>query len=218
MDRLETALFGESTRPLFRGWLHLWAAVAAIASLPFLISISDSPKANVSAVVFGVSVILVYGTSAAYHRGSWSPFLSRIISAMDHSMVLVLIGGTYTPFCLVVLNARWGISLLITVWLLVAGGIFMNLARPKTSRWLRFAFYATLGWLALVPAAELAVRSSAAPLIFLTAGGVSYTLGGIIYALRRPDPWPKVFGYIETFHLFIVAGSILHYAAVASSL
>jgi hemolysin III len=91
----------------------------------------------------------------------------------------------------------------------------MNLARPATPRWLRVTFYVILGWLALVSAGELAARLSASPLALLVLGGVLYTLGGVVYAVRKPDPWPRVFGHLEVFHVLVIAGSALHYSLVA---
>jgi len=134
---------------------------------------------------------------------------------MDHSMVLVLIGGTYTPFCLVVLGNAWGITMLSVVWGIAGVGIIMNTAWPATPRWLRVAFYVALGWVALVAAAELAARLAAAPMALLVLGGVLYTVAGLMYAIKKPDPCPRVFGYLEVFHLFVIAGSVLHYLTIA---
>ena len=140
--------------------------------------VADSPRAYVGGAIFATSLILLYSTSAAYHRITWTPLFRAIISRMDHSMVLVLIGGTYTPFCLVVLNNAWGITMLSVVWGVAGAGIIMNLVWPATPRWLRVAFYVILGWLGLVSAGELAARLSAAPL----ASGAGR---GAVHARRR---------------------------------
>jgi hemolysin III len=202
-------------RPMLRGVSHVSAAIAAMLGAPLLLLVADSPRAYVGGAIFATSLILLYGTSAAYHRITWTPLFRAIISRMDDSMVLVLIGGTYTPFCLVVLNNAWGITMLSVVWGVAGAGVITNLAWPARPRWLRVAFYVILGWLALVSAGELAARLSASPLALLVLGGVLYTLGGLVYAARKPDPWPRVFGYLEVFHLLVVAGSALHYSLVA---
>jgi hemolysin III len=202
-------------RPMLRGVSHLTAAIAAMLGAPLLLLVADSPRAYVGGAIFGASLILLYGTSAAYHRITWTPLFRAIISRMDDSMVLVLIAGTYTPFCLLVLNNAWGITMLSVVWGVAGAGVIMNLARPARPRWLRVAFYVILGWLALVSAGELAARLSASPLALLVLGGVLYTLGGVVYAVRKPNPWPRVFGYLEVFHLLVIAGSALHYSLVA---
>jgi len=203
-------------RPLLRGVSHVLAAIVATTlGAPALLLIADSPRAYIGAAIFGASLILLYSTSAAYHRINWTPLFRAIISRMDHSMVLVLIGGTYTPYCLLVLGNAWGITMLSVVWGIAGAGIIMNTAWPGTPRWLRVAFYVALGWVALVAATELAARLAAAPMALLVMGGVLYTIAGVIYAIKKPDPWPRVFGHLEVFHLFVIAGSVLHYASIA---
>jgi len=202
-------------RPMLRGVSHLAAAIAAMLGAPLLLLVADSPRAYVGGAIFAASLILVYATSAAYHRITWTPLFRAIISRMDHSMVLVLIAGTYTPFCLVVLNNAWGISMLSVVWGMAGAGILINLAWPATPNWLRVTFYLTVGWLALVSSGELAAWFTVTPLMLLVMGGVCYTLGGVVYAVGKPDPWPRVFGHLEVFHLLIIAGSALHYSLVA---
>ncbi len=130
-------------------------------------------------------------------------------------MIFTLIAGTYTPFCLVVLDTAWGIPMLSVVWGLAGAGIIMKLAWPGAPRWLSVLLYALVGWLALVAATELAAWFSALPLALLLLGGIIYTLGGVVYAARRPDPYPRVFGYHEVFHALVVAASALHFTLVA---
>jgi hemolysin III len=203
-------------RPLLRGVSHVVAAIVATTlGAPVLLLIADSPRAYVGAAIFAASLILLYATSAAYHRINWTPLFRAIISRMDHSMVLVLIGGTFTPFCLVVLSNAWGITMLSVIWGIVGAGVIVNMAWPATPRWLRVGFYVVLGWLGLIPAPELANRLAAAPLALLVLGGVLYTLGGVIYAVGKPNPFPRVFGHLEVFHLFVIAGTVLHYLTIA---
>ena len=203
-------------RPVLRGVSHVLAAIVATTlGAPLLLLIADSPRAYVGAAIFAASLILLYATSAAYHRINWTPLFRAIISRMDHSMVLVLIGGTYTPFCLLVLGNAWGITMLSVVWGIAGVGIIMNTAWPGTPRWLRVSFYVALGWVALVAATELATRLAPAAMAMLVLGGVLYTVAGLIYAVKKPDPFPKVFGHLEVFHLFVIAGSVLHYLTIA---
>ena len=205
-----------SQRPLLRGVSHVLAAIVATTlGTPALLLIADSPRAYVGAAIFGASLILLYSTSAAYHRIHWTPLFRAIISRMDHSMVLVLIGGTFTPFCLVVLSTAWGITMLSVIWGIAGVGVLVNMAWPTTPRWLRVGFYVMLGWLGLIPAPELATRLAAAPLALLVLGGVLYTIAGLIYAVGKPNPFPRVFGHLEVFHLFVIAGSVLHYVTIA---
>ncbi|OFW64977.1 MAG: hypothetical protein A2Y74_03085, partial [Actinobacteria bacterium RBG_13_63_9] len=184
-----------SQRPAFRGVLHLCAAIAAIAGAVFLLLLADSARAYVGAAIFAASLILLYTTSAAYHRITWTPRLRDIVRRLDHSTIFILIAGTYTPFCLVVLNTAWGISTLSVVWGLAGAGIIMKLAWPGGPRWISVFLYAAVGWLALVASTELAAWFTVVPLALLLLGGILYTLGGVVYAAGRPNPFPRVFGY-----------------------
>ena len=202
-------------RPLLRGVFHLCAALAAIAGAVLLLLLADSARAYVGGAIFGASLILVYTTSATYHRITWSPRLRGIARRLDHAMIFTLIAGTYTPFCLLVLNTAWWISMLSVVWGIAAAGIILKLAWPGAPKWLSVLMYAAVGWLALVTAPQLVARFTAGPLALLLLGGVLYTLGGVVYAVGKPSPYPRVFGYHEVFHVLVIAGSILHYSLVA---
>jgi len=202
-------------RPLLRGVFHLPAAVAAIAGTVLLLLLADSARAYTGAAIFGASLILLYTTSAAYHRVPWSPRLRGIVRRLDHAMIFTLIAGTYTPLGLLVLNTAWWISMLSVVWGLAAAGIIMKLAWPGAPKWLSVLMYATIGWLALVTAPQLVAWFTAGPLALLLLGGVLYTLGGVVYAVGKPNPYPRMFGYHEVFHMLVIAGSVLHFSLVA---
>ena len=208
---------GESVpRPLLRGVFHAFAAVAAVGGIVLLVLLADSAGAYVGGAVFATSLALLYTTSAAYHRITWKPRLRSLMKRLDHAMIFVLIAGTYTPFCLVVADTAWGISLLSIVWGLAGAGVVMKLAWPNAPRWLSVLLYLAVGWLALVATTELLAWFTAVPLLLLALGGVAYTLGGVVYAAGRPNPFPRVFGYHEVFHTLVVAGSGLHFTLVAA--
>jgi hemolysin III len=201
-----------------RGYFHAIAAGAAVAGLVLLVLLAESPRAYVGGSIFAASLILLYLTSATYHTISWGRRMRAALKRLDHSMIFVLIGGTYTPFCLLVLNDAWGISMLAVIWSVAAAGIFLKVIWPGAPRWLGVILYASAGWMAVVATVPLTDWFTFAPLALLVAGGVLYTIGGIIYALRRPDPFPRVFGYHEVFHLLVIAGSVVHYTLVAAYL
>ena len=201
-------------RPMLRGTLHLFAAFAAIGGTVWLLLIANSPTGYVSAAIFGTSLMLLYGTSATYHQIPWPPTWRHIPKRIDHAAIFVLIAGTYTPFCLNV-NLAWGIPLLSVVWSLAAVGMIMKLVWPYGPRWLSFALYAGLGWVGIIGVSAAFAAYATSPIALLLAGGLMYNIGGTIYALKRPDPWPRVFGFHEVFHTFVVAGSLLHFTAIA---
>jgi hemolysin III len=162
--------------------------------------------------------MLLYTTSATYHLAPWPDRLRRIMMRLDHSMIFILIGGTYTPFCLIVVGDTWGIPMLSVVWTLAGLGVIMKSLWPAAPRWLGVGLYLGLGWLGIVAAWPLITNLSPGGIAVLVAGGASYTIGAVVYALRRPDPNPRIFGYHEIFHLFVVAGSALHFSLIAVEL
>jgi hemolysin III len=204
-----------SQRPLLRGVSHLGAAIAATAGAAWLLVIADSPTAYVGGAIFAASLILLYGISASYHSFYWSPTPRRILRRLDHAMIFVLIAGTYTPLCLKV-SLAWGIPILSVVWGIAGAGVLLRLAWLGGPRWLRVTLYVALGWLALIAASEIIEEFAFAALLLMVLGGALYTLGGAVYAAGRPDPWPRVFGYHEVFHLLVIAGSAVHYSLIAA--
>jgi hemolysin III len=210
----QTPTMPVDARPALRGVFHLIAAIAAAFGAAWLLLVADSPSGYVGGAVFAASLMLLYTTSATYHRFFWRTAIRRMLKRLDHAMIFVLIAGTYTPFCLDV-SLAWGISLLSVVWSLAGAGILLKVIWPDSPRWLSVGLYVSLGWVAIVAAAEVVDRYAGSPLALLLAGGALYTIGGVVYALRRPDPWPRVFGYHEVFHALVVGGSAIHYAAIA---
>ena len=171
----------------------------------------DSTWLVVSLVIFGVSLILLYTASTLYH---WLPLSERgtmLLRKFDHVMIFLLIAGTYTPICLVALRGPWGWSLFGCVWVLALLGMGFKIIWFNTYRWLSTAIYIGMGWLAVVAIWPLVQRVPLAGLGWMLAGGVFYTVGAVIYGRKRPDPWPKVFGFHELFHVFVLLGSISHF-------
>jgi hemolysin III len=201
-------------RPALRGVLHLAAALTAVAGTVLLMLFADKPTGYVGGAIFATTLILLYGTSASYHQVRWRSSWRQVVQRIDHSMIFVLIAGTYTPFCLDV-SLGWGIPLLAIVWTLAGLGVLTKVIWPAGPRWLGVSLYIALGWIAIVAATEVFDHYFGSPLALLVTGGLLYTIGGIVYALRRPDPWPRIFGYHEIFHGFVVAGSAVHYAVIA---
>ena len=200
-------------RPALRGVSHLVAAIGAPPALVALLFVAQSPRAYVGGAIFGAGLILLFGTSAAYHLLPWRS-AKTVLKRADHATIFVFIAATYTPFCLKVLGDAWGIPLLVAVWSSAALGVVIKVVRPDAPRWLSVGLYLGVGWMALVAAWPLAQR---APEVLpgLLAAGLLFSLGSAVYALRRPDPFPRIFGYHEIFHLLVVAGVAINYGLVA---
>ncbi len=202
-------------KPLLRGYLHLAALIAAMVGTAVMLLIANGARARVGAAVFGASLIGAYGTSTVYHRGGWTGRRLSVIRRLDHAMIFFLIAGTYTPFCLLALHGRWGTAILSLAVAIAMLGAAMRLAWLDSPRWLSVPLYVANGWVAVVAIPQILQALSPPALCLLFGGGVAYTLGALAYATKRPDPWPRVFGYHEVFHSFTVMGSTMHFLAVS---
>jgi hemolysin III len=202
-------------RPLLRGVSHLLTAIVAPFGLVALLLLADSPRRYVGAAIFATSLILLYWASANYHLAPWPARLRGLWQRVDHAMIFVLIAGTYTPFCLVILDDAWGIPMLAVVWSLAGAGALLKVVWPNAPRWLSVGLYLALGWIGIIPAAQLVSAMPGPALAMLLVGGVLYSIGGVVYALRRPNPSPRVFGFHEVFHSLVIAGSAVHFVLIA---
>jgi hemolysin III len=204
-------------KPRLRGVSHQWAFFIALVAGAVLVVAAPSGRATLAATIYAISVVAMFGASAAYHRIDWkSVSARRWMRRLDHSMIYVMIAGTYTPFALLVLDGGLARAILIAVWSGAALGIGLKVLWPDTPKWLTAAVYVALGWVAVAAFPELAGELGVAGMALIAGGGVLYTAGAIVYALRRPDPAPEVFGYHEIFHVLVIAAAVLQYVAVAA--
>lgn len=201
--------------PVLRGYLHLANALVAPFALLFLLFIADSPRDVVGGAVFGASLMILYSTSAAFHLLSLGRRLQGLIRRLDHSTIFVFIVGAYTPFTLSVMSTAWGISVLSVVASLAIVGVITSLAAPEAPRWFRVGLYFSIGWVGIVAISELLTMLPGEAFAMLVSSGILFTAGGAIYATRRPNLFPSVFGYHEMFHLLQVAATALIYWVVA---
>lgn len=201
-------------KPLLRGVSHEVASAFAVAGGVALFHQAAGPRAAVAAAVYGLALTAQFVVSALYHRPRWGARARLLMRRLDHAAIFLLIAGTYTPFGLL-LPAGGGHALLAGVWAGAAAGIALSLAWPTAPKWLVAALCVALGWavVPVVPALRAAIGAGGLALLF--AGGVAYTVGAIVYATRRPDPAPRVFGYHEVFHALVIVGAVCHYAAIA---
>lgn len=192
-------------KPRMRGWIHLIAAPLSLAASIVLLVLAPTPGTKwASAVYLGASFIL-FAVSALYHLFYWQPRVETLLRRMDHSNIFLLIAGTYTPITVALLDPGQARTLLTIVWGGAAAGILINLLWPTAPRWLSTLIYVVLGWTALWYLPTFWSVGGPAIVILIAAGGVLYTLGAVVYAAKRPDPWPSWFGFHEIFHSFTVA-------------
>ena len=204
----------EVARPVLRGYLHVASAVVAPFALVFLVLLADTPRGIIGAAVFGASLVALYWTSASYHV-----LVSRrrrsLMRRLDRSVIYIFIAGAYTPFALKLMSNAWGIPILSVVGGLAIVGFVTTLAAPAAPRWVRVGLYLVIGWVGVVGITELVRSLPGEALALLVLGGLLYSVGGATYAARRPDPFPRVFGFHETFHTLQVAATAVLYYLVA---
>ena len=204
-------------RPTLRGLFHVVAAVVAFPATVWLVSRAGTPTAEFAAGVYGGSLVVLFTISATYHRVFWTDQKIRsAVGRIDHSAIFVLIAGTYTPFCLL-LGSAAGYALLATVWASAMVGMVIVVFFPRTPKPVRSALYVLLGWLIVpfLPALHSALGPR--PFVLILAGGACYTAGAVIYAMRRPDPFPATFGFHEIFHLLVVVAAGCQFLAVLAA-
>ncbi len=202
-------------RPLWRGKLHVWAFFAAIPAGVLLVVAADGTAATVGAAIYTATLLALFGTSASYHRLAHSIRARQVMQRLDHSMIYLLIAGTYVPLCLVALPPAWGIPILVIVGGLAVLGMVLKLAWFHGARIVSYSLYIVMGWVAVIATPVLIDSLTALQLGLILGGGVAYTIGFPVLLKRRPDPWPTVFGYHEVWHLLTVVAAGLHFAAVS---
>ena len=205
-----------SGKPRFRGVTHEWAFFISLPLGLGLVISAPSGRAALAAGVYALSVALLFGASALYHRITLaSETARRWMRRVDHSMIFVLIAGTYTPFALLALDGTLATAILIAVWVGAGAGIVMSLLWPDAPKWLLAVVYVALGWVAIAAFPAMLDRLGITAMVMVGVGGALYTAGAVIYATRRPDPSPTVFGYHEIFHALVIGAAALQYAVVA---
>jgi hemolysin III len=202
-------------RPLLRGVSHEYAFFLSLGLGAALVVGAESTRATVAAAVFALTVTAMFGLSALYHRVRWAPVRQPWIRRLDHAGIFLVIGGSYTPYTLVVLSGQVRLAVLALVWTGVLCGVGVRFAWVSAPGWITAVVALALGWASLIALPQLVERVSPPGLALLAAGGLLYTAGAIVYALRRPDPLPTVFGFHELFHALVVAAVACQYTSIA---
>lgn len=210
-------------KPRLRGWLHLATAPLTLAAGIVLFVLSPNAETRVGSAVFALSAVTLFTVSAVYHRGSWSPRTHEFLKRFDHSNIFVLIAGSCTPFALLLLDGadRW--VMLAISWGGALSGVAMKILWGGAPRWLSAPIYIALGWAPVfffggfVSGAlkDYGVGMGTAVIVMIVVGGALYTLGGVVYGTKRPNPWPRWFGFHEVFHSFTILAFVAHYVGVS---
>jgi hemolysin III len=210
-----TLLAAPPVKPRLRGVLHQYAFFLSVPCGAALILAASGGRARMAAAIYAAAVSALLGTSALYHRVTWRPSARRWMRRLDHSMIFVLIAGTYTPVALLALKGSLADAILIVLWAGAAGGVLFKLLWIDAPKWLLAAIYVVLGSVSAAVLGQLPAAIGWLGVAGLAAGGVLYTVGAAVYASGRPNPAPAVFGYHEVFHVLVIAAAALHYAVIA---
>ena len=201
-----------------RGWLHFWSFAVSIAACATMIAVSAAlvgAAAALATTVYSVTVLGLFGISALYHRRTWHSPRSRIVMRrLDHSMIFLFIAGSYTPVAALALDRPSAEWVLVVVWAGALAGVALKTTWPHAPAWVGVPIYLALGWVAVFVLPDLLHNAGVAAFVLLLVGGALYTVGGVMYALRRPDPWPDTFGFHEFFHAATVLAAVCHHIAI----
>jgi hemolysin III len=205
----------QEVKPKLRGWLHAVTSPLTVAAGIVLIALSPTPATRVGSTVFTITAVMLFTVSAIYHRGTWSPRVWGILQRFDHANIFLLIAGSYTPFTLLMLEGRSRVTLLSVAWGGALLGVAVRVLWNGAPRWFYTPIYIALGWAAVFYADEFVDHSQQAVLVLVVVGGLLYTVGGIVYGLQRPDPFPSWFGFHEVFHTLTIAAFVVHYVGIS---
>jgi hemolysin III len=205
----------EVAKPKLRGWFHTVTSPLALAAGVVLIVLAPTGPATAAAAAYAITSFVLFTTSAIYHRGHWSPAAEQRLKRLDHANIFLLIAGSYTPFGVLALSGDTRIAVLSAVWGTAIFGVLFRIFWVNAPRWLYTALYIGMGWAAGFFMPQLLHGAGVAAFVLIATGGLLYTLGGVVYGLKRPNPSPKWFGFHEIFHAFTVAAFACQYIAAS---
>jgi len=201
-------------KPHLRGWIHAVTTPLALAAAIVLVVLADTPADKIACSIFGVTAVLLFGTSAVYHRGTWSPRTAAVLRRLDHANIFLIIAGTYTPLAVMLLPRGTATVLLAVVWSGALLGLVARVLWMGAPRWLYVPVYVALGCVAVGYIPQFAAAGGAAVAWLVASGGVAYILGAVVYGTKFPDPSPRWFGFHEIFHALTVVGFACHTVAI----
>ncbi|HEY7487205.1 MAG TPA: hemolysin III family protein [Streptosporangiaceae bacterium] len=204
-----------SVKPKLRGWLHAGALPPSLMAGFALVAFGPTLQARLAAMVYAIASAQLFGVSAAYHRGRFSPRWTEVLRRLDHANIYLIIAGTYTPFAWLALHDGARVIVLSVIWVGAAAGIVFRMVWISAPRWLYTALYIGLGWVAVFFLPQLISGAGIAAVLLVVIGGALYSAGGVVYGLQRPDPSPRWFGFHEVFHALTLTAYIMQYVAVS---
>ncbi|MEV6105990.1 hemolysin III family protein [Streptomyces sp. NPDC051940] len=202
-------------KPKLRGWLHAAMFPAALFSGVLLTALAESPRGRVACAVYTLTACLLFGVSALYHRGNWTPRVNGVLRRLDHANIFLIIAGTYTPFTILLLDGGRRDALLWFIWAAALAGIAFRVFWVGAPRWLYTPCYIAMGWAAVFFLPDFMRAGGIAVLVLVVVGGLLYSAGAVIYGVKRPNPWPRWFGFHEVFHSFTLAAFVVHYVGIS---
>ena len=203
-------------KPLLRGYFHEWMFFISIGACIPLISKSTNPNELIATIVYSIGIFMMFGFSALYHRINWRPKVLKVMRRLDHSSIFIMIAGSFTPICLLVLPDRLGLQLLLIIWIIAGIGIIQTVLFTNTPRMVRAGIYLIAGYMAIPYLSVLSSVMGFTNYALTVAGGTIYSVGAIGYGLKFPDFSPKYFGYHEFFHILVSVAAILHFIVIYS--
>jgi hemolysin III len=203
------------TKPRYRGTSHFYALFVAMIAAVALVATAPAGLATFGATVYAVTLVGMFGASALYHRGTWQPAMAKRLLQLDHTAIFLLIAGTYTPIALIAMDGTERAATLTAVWAIAAAGIVFEWMPVPAPRGYVTTVYLCLGWIGIFSFVPLYDATGWAGVLLVAGGGLCYTVGAIMHAARKPDPWPETFGYHEIFHVLVIVAALMHYCAIA---
>jgi hemolysin III len=211
----QVAQLPQQVKPRLRGWLHAGMFPAVLIAGLALTALADSPRARIACGIYVLTACLLFGVSALYHRGNWGPRAGRVLRRLDHANIFLIIAGTYTPLTLLLLRGATGEWLLWGIWAAAAAGIVFRVFWVGAPRWLYTPCYIAMGWAAVFFLPDFLRAGGIAVLVCVVVGGLLYSMGGVVYGIRRPNPSPRWFGFHEVFHSLTLAAFAVHYVGIS---
>ncbi|GAB3649898.1 hemolysin III family protein [Streptomyces sparsus] len=203
------------SKPRMRGWLHAAMFPAVLASGVFLTALAATPEARLACAIYTLTACLLFGVSALYHRGDWGPRADRVLRRLDHANIFLIIAGSYTPLTIMLVDGARGQALLWGIWIAAAAGIAFRVFWVGAPRWLYTPCYIAMGWAAVFFLPDFLQAGGLAVLICVVVGGLLYSIGGVVYGIKRPNPSPGWFGFHEVFHSLTLAAFVVHYVGIS---